>query len=134
MSPLTWISGNTAHKQEQPWKLIPDGLLNSSELHMSKENCHSLRWDWIRDIKFESSYLIMELLRYGLDDRGSIHVTSNEGEFLFATASRAVLEPTQQYSRGRVAGAWSWTLTSTRSPQYVFVAWYVVKHRYNFTF
>jgi hypothetical protein len=49
------------------------------------------------------------------------------------------------YPEGKTAGAWSWPLTSTSAevqyawrytstPQYVFMAWCLVKHRDNFTF
>jgi hypothetical protein len=62
------------------------------------------------------------------------------GILLFTTASRSAPGPTQPpiqwipgaFSRDKAAGVWSWPLTST--PQYVFMAWYLVKHRDNFTF
>jgi hypothetical protein len=76
------------------------------------------------------------------------------GIFLFTTASRTALEPSQppiQWipgafslgikwlgrepdhsppSNAEVKNAWSYTST----PQYVFMAWCLVKHRDNFTF
>jgi hypothetical protein len=81
-------------------------------------------------------------------DRGSI--LGRYGDFLlFATASRLTLWPTQppiqwvprlklpelkayhkSPSSTKVKNAWSYTST----PQYVFMAWCLVKHRDNFTF
>jgi hypothetical protein len=76
------------------------------------------------------------------------------GIFLFTTMFRMALEPTQppiQWARGalslglkrpgreadhlppssaKVKNAWSYTST----PQYIFMAWCLVKHRDNFTF
>jgi hypothetical protein len=86
-------------------------------------------------------------LGYELDDRDSILGTGND--FLFATASRPVLGPTKtpidwvtevkRPSRGAdyslPSGAEiknSWSCTST--PPHVFLAWYLLNHRGNFTF
>jgi hypothetical protein len=58
-------------------------------------------------------------LGYGLNDRGSIH--GGDWEFLFTTASRTALGPTQPAIQwvpgtlslgGKAAGALSWPLTS----------------------
>jgi hypothetical protein len=94
-------------------------------------------------------------LGYGLDDRGSrVRFPAGAGNFLLTTVSRTALGPTQppiQWVTGalslgvkrlgreadhsppscaEVKNAWSYTST----PQYVFVAWCLVKHRDNFTF
>jgi hypothetical protein len=85
-----------------------------------------------------------------------IFVHSNSGIFLFATASKVVLGPTQPLpnhwvpgapssrvkrpgreadrshpSSAEVKNAWRYY---TSTPQYVFMAWCLVKHRDNFTF
>jgi hypothetical protein len=95
-------------------------------------------------------------LAYGLDDRGSrVRFPGGLGIFLFTTASRTALGPTQppiQWvpgflslgvkrpgreadhsppSSADVKNAWSYTST----PQYVFMAWCLVKHGdFTFTF
>jgi hypothetical protein len=91
----------------------------------------------------------------GVDDRGCrVRFLAGLGIFLFTTASRTALGPTQPPiqsvpwvfsvrvkrpgreadhsppSSAEVKNAWSYTST----PQYVFVAWCLVKHRDNFTF
>jgi hypothetical protein len=94
-------------------------------------------------------------LGYGLDDRGlGFDSRRGLGIFVLTTLSRTALGPTQppiQWVRGALSlgvkrpgheadhshpsGAAvknSWNYTST--PQYVFVAWCLVKHRDNFTF
>jgi hypothetical protein len=93
-------------------------------------------------------------LGYGLNDRGSrVRFPAGLGIFLFTTASRTALGPTQfpiQWILGvlslgvkrpgretdhsppcsaEVKNAWSYTPT----PQYIFMAWCLVKHR-DFTF
>jgi hypothetical protein len=92
--------------------------------------------------------------RYGLDDQGSIPGSVTDVIFLFATALKSVLGPTQppiQWVPGVVSpgvkrlehGADhsppssaevknTWHYTST--PHYVFMEWCLVKHRDNFTF
>jgi hypothetical protein len=95
---------------------------------------------------------------YGLDDRGSSVLGFDSrrgmGIFLFTTGSRTVVGTTQppiQWvpgalflevkrprreadhsppSSAEVKNAWSYTST----PQYVFMAWCLAKHRDNFTF
>jgi hypothetical protein len=101
----------------------------------------------------EPWYLSRIALGYGLDDRGSrFRFPAGLGIF-FTTASRTPLESTQSPvkwipgtlslwvkqpmraadqsppSSAKVRNAWSYTPT----PQYVFVAWCLVKHRDNFT-
>jgi hypothetical protein len=82
-----------------------------------------------------------------------VRFPAGAGNFLFTTASRTALGPTQPPnswvpgvlslgvkrpdreadhsppSSTDVKNAWSYTST----PQYVFMAWYLVKHRVNFT-
>jgi hypothetical protein len=93
---------------------------------------------------------------YGLDDRmigGSIpggagnfslhhHVQTGSGAHLasYSTGTGG------SFPEGKAAGSWSWSLTSVKCrgqrmhwaipplPQYVFMAWCLVKHRENFTF
>jgi len=68
----------------------------------------------------------------GLDDRGSIPTRGSDGTFhRVQTSSEA--HPTScpvdiagSYPRGNAAGAWSWPLTS---PQFIFMAWCLVKYR-----
>jgi hypothetical protein len=94
-------------------------------------------------------------LGYGLDVRGSrVRFLAGLGIFFFTTASRTALEPTQppiQWVQGvlslgvkrpgreaghsppssaEVKNEWSYTST----PQYVFMAWCLVKHRENLPF
>jgi hypothetical protein len=94
-------------------------------------------------------------LGYGLDDRGSRFDSKRGlGIFLFTTASRMALGPTQppiQWVSGalslgvkrpereadhslpssaKVKNAWSYTSI----PRYVFMVWCLVKHRDNFTY
>jgi len=77
-----------------------------------------------------------------------------EGMFIFTTASRLALGPTRPlikcalgglFPGGKAAVAWSWNsppfsaeVTTAWSytciPPYVFMAWYLVKYRDNFTF
>jgi hypothetical protein len=92
------------------------------------------------------------VLGYGLDDR-RFESRQGLGIFLFTTASRTALEPTQppiqwvpgalslgvkrpgceaEHSPPSSAEVNAWSYTST--PQYVFMAWCLVKHRDNFTF
>jgi hypothetical protein len=91
-------------------------------------------------------------LGYGLDDRGSrVQSRRGLGIFHFTTASRTVLRPTQppiQWILGAISlgvkrpvreadhsppkSKNEWRYTST--PQYAFMAWYLAKHRDNFTF
>jgi hypothetical protein len=96
-------------------------------------------------------------LGYGLDYRGSrVQLPAGTGNFIFTTASRTALGPTQPPIQWvRVPGALSlgvkrprseadqsppssaevknaWSYNST--PQYVFMEWCLVKHRDNFTF
>jgi hypothetical protein len=95
------------------------------------------------------------VLGYGLYYWGSrVRFPVGAGNFLFTAASRTALGPTQtpiEWVRGalslcvkrpgretdhsppssaEVKNAWSYTST----PQYVFMAWCLVKHRNNFTF
>jgi hypothetical protein len=90
---------------------------------------------------------------HGLDDLGSITGSSNEGfPFLFAIASWPALGPMQPPIQmvpegsprvrrpehendhspsfsAEIMNAWSYTST----PPHVFMAWYLIKHRDNFT-
>jgi hypothetical protein len=93
------------------------------------------------------------LLGYGLDDRGSIPGEANDGiYFLFATASRPALGPTQppiqqvkeSLSPGvnrpereadhlppfsaEIKNAWNYTFT----PQYIFISWCLTKKQVRF--
>jgi hypothetical protein len=96
------------------------------------------------------------MLGYGLDDRGSRFrfPAGGLGIFLFATVFRMAMGPTQPpiqwvagalslgvkrlrreaghspLSSAEVKNAWSYIST----PQYVFMAWCLVKHKDNFTF
>jgi hypothetical protein len=76
-------------------------------------------------------------LGYGLDERGSI--PSRDWEFfssppsldrLWAHPASYPMSTGGSFSGGKAAGAWSYTST----PQYVFMAWYLVEHRENFSF
>jgi hypothetical protein len=91
---------------------------------------------------------------YGLDDRGSrVRFPAGLGIFVFAIVSRMALGAhpasypmgvVDSFAGGKVAGVWSWPLhllpksrmrgAIPPPPQYVFMAWCLVKHRDNFTF
>jgi hypothetical protein len=109
----------------------------------------------LRSLKSHDSSVGIIALGYGLDDRSSgFDSRRGLGIFLFTTAFRTALGPTQppiQWvpgalslgirrpgceaehsppSSAEVKNACSYTST----PQYVFMAWCLVKHRDNFTF
>jgi hypothetical protein len=110
---------------------------------------HALVW---RPENRDSSVCIA--LGYGLDVRGPRVRFTADGNFLFTTASTTALGPTQppiQWvpgalsvkvkrpgreadhsppSSAEVTNAWSYTST----PEYVFIAWCLIKRRDNFTF
>jgi hypothetical protein len=92
---------------------------------------------------------------YGLDDWGSgVRFPAGAGNFSHPhrvqinSGSRSAFHPMGtgvSSPCGKVARAWSWPLTSFQCrgpecvalyihPHYVFMAWYLVKHRDNFTF
>jgi hypothetical protein len=107
-------------------------------------------------VKYRShDSLVGIALGYGLDDRGSrVRFAEGTGKFFFTIASRTALGPTQLPIQwvpgalslglkrpGREADHWphlvprsknEWGYTST--PQYVFMAWCLVKHRDKFIF
>jgi hypothetical protein len=97
----------------------------------------------MRDIRFsrwwkQNLWFSGIALGYGMDDRGS---RRGLGIFLFTTASRTALGPTQSPTQW-VPGALSLCVKQTGRdadhssplPQYVLMAWCLVKHRDNFTF
>jgi hypothetical protein len=94
-------------------------------------------------------------LGYGPDDRGprvrfpagagnfSLHHRIQNGSRSHPASSR--MGSRGSFRGGKAAGEWSWPLTSIycqgqecvelySTPQYVFMAWCLVKHRDNFTF
>jgi hypothetical protein len=108
----------------------------------------------VRILKSDSSVGIAIRLRDGRSGVLGFDSRRGLGIFLFTTVSRTVLGPTQPPTQ-RVPGTLSlgvkrlrreaghspppiaevkntWSYTST--PQYVFMAWCLVKHRGNFTF
>jgi hypothetical protein len=136
--------------------LMVRGCKNYLHLRKNGDNFMSQKKAYERVERGSRARSVGIALGYGLDDRGSRirFLGGRLGIFLFTTVSRTALGLTQspiQWAAGALSlgvkrtgreadhspqssaeGKNAWSYTST--PQYVYMAWCLVKHRDNFTF